>query len=403
MSESNQFDFERFYSSMIKNLASSGIGEVIRLAEEEGDVIQFTSGQPHPDSFPINTIANLSKETVKEFGNEMLQYGNTMGAKKLRKLIAERYRDRFEVEINYENVMITTGSLQAIYLISNTFLSEQERIIVEAPTYSLALNSFRPRDPQFISIPVDNEGLKVKDLKQKLKEVGSPQFLYTIPTFQNPTGVTMTSQRRKEIIGLASKYDFLIVEDSPYNELRYRGQPKDPLFSFDEEGRTFHVSTFSKTFAPGMRIGWIIADKEGLLTLAKLKSPIDTCTSPFCQYITYQYVKTDVMDNQIPKLRKMYRRKQKHMLDALNKYMPEKVEWTCPNGGMFLWVTLPEDINANKMINDAINNKVAYVPGSAFYIQKPEPNTMRLNFTSIDDEEIPIGIQRLSEVVKNYL
>lgn len=383
----------------MEEIPSSGIGEVLSLAESKKGVIKFVGGLPHPTSFPIETIADLTNQTIREYGSKMLQYSDAMGLEQLRALLAKRFNKKFAKDLNHENVLITTGSLQAIYLLSKAFIREGDPLVVEAPTYSLALTTFRIFQPTFITIPMDNQGMNIEQLISKLEQGLHPKFVYTIPTFQNPTGITMSKRRRKKLVELASQYDFFIIEDAPYNSLRYQGDSLDPLFSLDAERRTLFISTFSKTFAPGMRLGWIIGKQEWLKQLAKLKHAIDACTSAFCQYITHQYLKTGKLDAHLPKLRKMYATKQAEMLDALKDYMPKQVEWTEPNGGMFLWVKVPEGIDTQKMLEEAIDHKVAYMPGSAFFIKNPQANTMRLNYTFVDNGEIREGIQRLSEVI----
>ncbi|MDD1776241.1 MAG: PLP-dependent aminotransferase family protein, partial [Candidatus Methanomethylicus sp.] len=301
-----------------------------------------------------------------------------------------------------EEVMVTTGSQQALDLFARTFLDSGDQIILEEPTYLAALSAFSPLHPEMILAPMDDGGLNTEALRKKLggmkREGKKIKFLYTIPTCQNPTGLTMTTERRKEIVELAEEHDFLIVEDDPYGYLTDSANP--PFIRSFNGDRTIYTSTFSKILAPGLRLGWIAAPVELLNKMAVIKQSLDLCTCTLSQHIAYEFMERGYLNSYIARLKLAYKAKREVMFSALEKYFPKEAKWTRPNGGMFFWVTLPEGIDTKEMLIRAVKNDVAYVPGSPFYPNGGGKNTMRINYSYPTVEQIEEGIKKLGQVIR---
>lgn len=394
---------ESYFSDAAKEMKASAIRELLKVIKS-GEIMSMAGGMPNPKSFPIDMIKNITHHILDERGTEALQYGTTSGYIRLREALAERLKGKFNIDASPENIIITAGSQQGLFLIGRVFINRRDPIILGAPTYLAALTAFKQFNPTFVDVPLDEQGMDIQKLELTLEDMGEPpKLLYTVPTFQNPTGVTLSLERRTRLLELASKYGFLIVEDGPYNELRYKGEDIDPLKSMDTNGRVLFLGTFSKVLAPGFRLGWIVANKEFIRKIEIAKQSVDLCTNVFSQHIACEYIESSRMDEQVEKIRGLYKKKRNIALEALETYMPEGVKWTTPQGGMFLWVTVPAYIDTKAIFEDARKNKVAYVPGESFYPNKPEKNTMRINYTYLDDEEIPKGIKRIAETTKKHL
>ncbi len=311
---------------------------------------------------------------------------------------------RYGIPTSKVEIMMVAGSQQALDLVGRTFINPGDLVVVEGPTYLAAINAFKYYEPEFISIPMDHDGMRVDILEEKLRELKAQgkkvKFVYTVSTFQNPMGVTMSVERRERLVELAREYDFLIVEDGPYSELRYSGEPVPPIKHFDHEGRVIYLGTFSKILAPGFRLGWVAAHPHFIRKMEIAKQAVDLCTNTLAQVIAWKYVEDGYLDRHIPRIVEFYRPRRDAMLEALEEYMPEGVEWTKPDGGMFIWVTLPEGIDTKLMMEKAVAKGVAYVPGEAFFAHRDVKNTMRLNFTYVPEEKIREGVKRLAEVIE---
>ena len=395
-------NYEKYYSDTARNMEASEIREILSVVKS-GDIISMAGGMPNPDSFPVEMIDDLTSKALNEKGPEMLQYGTTMGYEGLREQISKRMKNKYGADIGTNQIMITAGSQQGLFLLARAFVDEGDDVVVGAPTYLAALTAFKNFNPNYVDIPLDSNGMDIDVLEEKLENGLNPKYLYTIPTFQNPTGVTMNKERRKKLLDLSKEHDFLIMEDGPYNELRYEGEDVDPIISMDDSGRTIFLGTFSKVFAPGFRIGWIAGDEDFIRKMEIIKQSLDLCTNVVSQHIAYEYMKTGKIDQQIEKIKELYKPKQKVLIDSLEEYMPGGVEWTIPKGGMFSWVTLPEGLDTEAMFDEAIDNNVAYVPGHAFYANNPKKNTMRLNYTYVEDKKIEEGVKRLAETIENNM
>ncbi|MGM0405167.1 MAG: PLP-dependent aminotransferase family protein, partial [Thermoplasmatota archaeon] len=303
-----------------------------------------------------------------------------------------------------ENILITHGSQQALDLISKILLDPGDTIVVGSPTYLGATGAFRAFQGHMETVPVKENGMDMDLLDEKLSQLEKkgckPKFLYLVPTFQNPSGATIPGDKRRKLLDIASEHDVLVVEDSPYSYLRYEGSPQPHLMSLDDEDRVVRLQTFSKILAPGFRIAWCVGPKDFIDKMVIAKQATDLCTNPFGQYIAYKYVSEGVLDEHLEYIKELYNEKRLAMLEAMEKYMPDYVEWNRPEGGMFIWAKLPENIDTREMFDKAIEKKVAYVVGDAFYVEDNGHNTMRLNFTHSSEDEIWTGIERLAEVIR---
>ncbi|MCD6356939.1 MAG: PLP-dependent aminotransferase family protein, partial [Anaerolineaceae bacterium] len=344
-----------------------------------------------------------------EKGAECLQYGSTDGYLPLREMIA-RHSTRYGINVKAENILPTSGSQQALDLIGRIFINPGDTILVESPTYIGALQAWTAYEANFISIPIDNNGMMIDKLESYLR--AGIKFLYVLPNFQNPTGVTLSYQRRLHLIELADKYGVPIIEDDPYGQLRYEGEHLPPVVVLDSQtrsqdtcysGNVIYLSTFSKTLAPGIRLAWVVAAPEIIQKLVLAKQGADLHTSTFNQITAYEVAKGGFLDEHVKLIRKVYRERRDTMLDSLEEHMPEGVIWTHPEGGLFLWVTLPEKLNSQDVFSEALKKNVAFVPGSTFFADGSGKNTLRLNFSNAKPEMINEGISRLSQVIKTFL
>lgn len=386
------------YAERVGNMKASEIRELLKFSQQP-DVISFAGGLPSPHSFPVKQIIKISTNVLKRNGGFALQYGPTEGLDSLRESICERMR-KIGIVCEKEEILISAGAQQALDLIGKILINPEDAIIVETPTYLGALTAFNAYQPIYIPVPMDKKGMKIRRLEKILSNTEKEiDFVYTCPTFQNPTGVTMSLERRKDLLKLAKKYNFLIVEDDAYHELRYSGKEIPPIKSFDKDGLVVYLGTFSKILAPGFRLGWAIGEKKILRKMVLAKQGVDLCTNMFAQYVADEYLRSGMIDRQIKKIRRIYRRKRNIMLKVLKKYFPKGTKWTHPDGGLFLWVTLPLGINTKKLFEKAVKAKVAYVHGDAFCVGISCTNSMRLNFSNTDDDKIEEGIKRLARVI----
>jgi len=396
-------NFESFFSKKTMEMKASEVRELLKLVETS-DVISLAGGLPAPETFPVEIIKDITTEVLEKHADKALQYGTTKGFTPLRLALARWMEKRYGIPMSKVEIMTVAGSQQALDLIGRVFINPGDVIAVEGPTYLAAIQAFKYYEPEFVSIPMDDDGMRIDVLEEKLAELKRDgkrlKVLYTVSTFQNPMGVTMSVDRRKRLVELANEYDFLIVEDGPYSELRYSGEPIPPIKHFDDSGRVIYLGTFSKILAPGFRVGWIAAHPHLIRKMEIAKQSIDLCTNMLGQVIAWKYVEDGHLDRHIPEIVKFYKPRRDAMLEALEEYMPEGIRWTKPDGGMFVWVTLPEGIDTKLMMEKAVAKGVAYVPGEAFFAHREVKNAMRLNFTYVPEEKIREGIKRLAEGVK---
>ncbi|MFH2202586.1 MAG: PLP-dependent aminotransferase family protein [Elusimicrobiota bacterium] len=400
-------DFVKNYSITSRRIKGSAIRELLKLTQNP-EIISFAGGLPSPDSFPVEAIADISQQVLKENPKAALQYSPTEGIQELREEIVKLMR-RKNFNVSVENVMVTASSQQALDLVGRVFIDPTDPILVELPTYIGGLQAFSAYGARFVGVNSDDYGMIVSDLHRKLKVLRDSdehyKFAYIVPDFQNPSGVTWTTERRQELLRLAKGYSLIVVDDSPYRELRFEGEKPPALHNLDDSHSVITLRTFSKIFAPGLRLGWIVAPEEVIGKLSIAKQSMDLCTSSFSQYIAAEFLRRDLLDSHIDKIKDLYRVKRDAMHAALEKYMPVEagVRWVKPQGGLFLWVTLPVEVDTDEMFPEAVERKVAYVIGSAFHCDGTGQNTMRLNFSYPTVEQIDEGIKRLADCIKNRL
>ncbi len=397
-------NLDNYFSDMSKRAKKSAIRELLKLTKEPG-IISFAGGLPAPETFPVEELREVTDEVLKKEAAFALQYGTTEGDDLLREQLVKRYQE-MGLKITKENLVITTASQQSLDFLGRVFINKGDKVIVEFPSYLGALQAFNAFGAEPVGIPSDDHGMDPKLLEAKLAELQAKgeqvKFMYIIPDFQNPSGVTMPEFRRKEIIEIAHKYHVLIVEDSPYRELRFEGEAQPTIYQLDDQGTTITLGTFSKIFVPGFRIGWVIADPKIIDKFVTTKQSVDLCTPPFVQRIAGRYMERGLFATKLGDIIKLYKHKKDLMMDCFEKYLPEGVKWTNPEGGLFLFVYLPEHMDAEKLFKIAIANKVAFVLGTVFYCDGSGKNTLRINFSYCSDEQIVEGVKRLGQAIREY-
>lgn len=401
-------DFSEYFSERAKKMRPSVIRELLKKYVGKKGIISLAAGNPSPLTFPVNIIKHVVSEVLDNYYQDALQYGPTPGYSGLSEQIKKLISDRYKIDASRAEVLITTGAQQGLDLAGAVFINPGDIVAIEAPTYVAAIDAFAQYDPVFLQIPLDDEGMRVDILENKLKELKAEgkkvKLVYTIATFQNPSGVTLSDERRRYLLELASEYDFLILEDDPYRELNYADKdPPLPIKHRDAEGRVVYLGSFSKIFAPGLRVGWIVADPQIIRRFEIVKQRRDLHTNGLSQYIIAEMLRRGYLNEQIQKIRAEYKPRLKVMLDALEENMPEGFRWTKPSGGMFVWVEGPTTLNTTELLDRAVENGVVYVPSEAFYFDRSVKNAMRLDFTYVDREEIAEGVKRLAKTCRETL
>jgi 2-aminoadipate transaminase len=386
-------------------MGSSAIRELLKLTELP-DVISFAGGLPAPDVFPVDDFTDACERVLRAHGPQALQYSATDGYIPLREMIA-RHTKRYGINIVPDNVLITSGSQQALDLIGKIFINRGDHILVEEPTYLGALQAWNAYGAEYVTVPMDEHGMITDALEGALRT--GPKFIYVLPNFQNPTGVTLALERRQQLISLADEYGVPIIEDDPYGQLRYEGDHLPSVVSLDsifrENGESFfrgnviYLSTFSKILAPGIRLAWVIAPPEVIQKLVQAKQGADLHTATFNQMVAHEVSRGGFIDRHVWMIRRIYSERRNVMLEAMKEHFPKNVKWTHPEGGLFLWSTLPEGMSSAEVLETAVERKVAFVPGSPFYPCGGGENTMRLNFSNATPEKIRTGISRLGMVL----
>lgn len=383
----------------------SAIREILKLTQKP-DVISFGGGLPSAESFPVEELKDIMIELLNEDGASALQYSATEGVPELKEILLERHQKE-GFDIKNENLSIITSSQQGLYLLGKIFIDPGDKVICGLPSYLGGISAFSTFGADLQGIKFDEKGMRADLLEKKLKDLKAaddmPKFIYIIPDFQNPAGITMPESRRKEILEIAKKYDILIVEDSPYREIRFEGEFQKTLFQLDNTGQVITLGTFSKTFAPGFRLGWAIGNEEIIDKMVIAKQSIDLCTPTLTQKIAARYIKKGLFDKNLKKTITQYHRKRDNMLQAFRQYMPEGVTWTEPEGGLFLFLNLPEYMDAEKLFHRAIEKNVAFVMGSVFHCDGSGKNTMRINFSYMSEEKTTEGVKRLAEAIKEEM
>lgn len=400
--------WEHRFAQRTQRMKSSAIRELLKLTEDP-EVISFAGGLPAPEVFPVEEILEAATKVLREQGSRALQYGSTEGYTPLREMIA-RHTSRYGIDVTADNILITSGSQQALDLLGKVFINHGDRILVEAPTYLGALQAWDIYGAEYVPVRSDNDGIVTDELEGALRT--GPKFIYVLPNFQNPTGVTISYERRLKLVELADHYGVPIIEDDPYGQLRFEGEHIPPIEVLDSQkhhngscytGNVIYLSTFSKILAPGLRLAWVVAPPEVIRKLVMAKQGADLHTATFNQMVAYEVGRGGFIDRHVELIRKVYRERRDVMLKALEENMPEGVEWTHPQGGLFLWVRLPEGMDTAELFKVAVSQKVAFVPGAPFFPKGGGENTMRLNFSNATPEKIEEGIARLAKAIKEML
>ena len=397
------------YAQRTQRMTSSAIRELLKLTEKP-DIISFGGGMPAPEVFPVEEFTSACERVLKDLGAQALQYGSTDGYLPLREMIA-RHTARYGIRISPDNILITSGSQQALDLIGKVFINPGDRILVEEPTYLGALQAWNAYGAEYVTIRMDENGMITEELESALR--CGVKFIYVLPNFQNPTGVTLALERRNQLIEIADRYGVPIIEDDPYGQLRYEGENLPSVVSLDNEfrnngeneyrGNVIYLSTFSKTLAPGLRLAWVVAPTQVIRKLVQAKQGGDLHTSTFNQIVAYEVARGGFLDRHIWLIRRIYSERRNIMLDAMEELFPPGVRWTRPQGGLFLWGMLPEEMNSADVLKVAVERKVAFVPGASFYALGGGQNTMRLNFSYSNPEQIKTGIERMAGVLKEMI
>jgi 2-aminoadipate transaminase len=404
-----QTPWEYRYAHRTQKMGSSVIRELLKFTEQP-DIISFAGGLPAPEVFPIKEFQEACNYVLENFGPQALQYSTTEGYQPLREMIA-RHTARYSVQVDADNIMITSGSQQALDFIGRVFINRGDYIVVESPTYLGALQAWNAYGAQYISVRTDENGMIVDELEAALR-VG-PKFIYVLPNFQNPGGSTLSLERRKKLVEIADKYGVPIVEDDPYGQLRYEGEHIPSVVYLDSQfrgpngghysGNVIYLSTFSKLLAPGLRLAWVIAPPEVVRKFVMTKQAADLHTSSFNQYVAYEVAKGGFLDEHVKVIRATYKERRDVMIEMMEEMFPAGVTWRKPQGGMFLWGIMPEEMDAADVLKRALESKVAFVPGAAFHPTGGGKNTMRLNFSYSKPDTIREGITRMGTTLKELI
>jgi 2-aminoadipate transaminase len=401
------------FAQRTQRMTSSVIRDLLKLTSRP-DVISFAGGLPAPELFPIDEFRAAADKVLRDQGRLALQYSTTEGYAPLREMIV-RHMARYGIVVGIDEVLITTGSQEALDLVAKVLINPGDKILTEAPTYLGALQAFTAFGADYVTVPADDDGLDTSKLEEGLR--AGPKFMYVLPNFQNPSGTTLPLARRLELIALADRYGVPIIEDDPYGQLRYEGDHIKPLVVLDAEGLHSHdnghyrgnviyLSTFSKTLAPGLRLGWVVAPHEVILRLSQAKQGTDLHSSTLDQMLAFEVARGGFIDRHVRRIRDVYRRRRDLMLECLQRAFPDPamgVRWTHPKGGLFLWVMLPESIDTGDLLREAVEEKVAFVPGTTFFPLGGGTNTMRLNFSNATEPMIEEGIARLGRAIQKRL
>jgi len=390
--------FENYYSERIKNTPSSFIREILKVTQNS-EIISFAGGLPNPISFPQEELKVSIDRITKQFGAKIYQYSTTNVLDSLRQYIVDRYKKLWNMDITIDNVIITTGSQQALDLIGKTFINEGDTVMVEKPSYLGLLQSFCMYRTNFVQTQLNDDGLDIEDLKNTLKTY-KPKLAYLIPNFQNPTGLTYTKENREKVFEAIKDENMLLIQDDPYGELRFEDTERIPYIGMNQTNKNIYLGSFSKIVTPGMRLGYAIADKEIIKMLETAKQASDLHSNIFGQYLIADYLQNNDLDKHIEKIKKLYKTQASAMINAMEEFFPKNVKFTHPKGGMFTWVTIEKGKDVLTLFDKAIAKNVAFVPGHPFYVNPDKVNTLRLNYTNADEETIRTGIERLAQALR---
>lgn len=389
-------------ATRMSHLKASEIREILKITEKP-EVISFAGGLPAPELFPVEEIKEVNRIVLEEDGTKALQYTTTEGFEPLRKWIANRMNARLGTNYEFDNILLTHGSQQALDLSGKVFLDKGDIVLCESPTYLAAISAFRAYECEFIEVPTDEEGMIPSELDKIIDNTERVKLIYAIPEFQNPTGRTWSIERRKHLVKTAARHQIVVIEDNPYGELRFEGETLPSLKSFDEIGCVISLGTFSKIFCPGYRIGWVAGDKELIKKYVLVKQGTDLQCNTSAQREIAKYLTNYNIDDHIDKIREVYRQRRNLLVKTMEEFFPEGIIFTKPEGGLFAWVILPAYMNAREVLERSLQKNVAFVPGGSFFPNGGNENTLRLNFSNMPEERIVEGIKRLAEVLYEFI
>ena len=390
------------FASRMERMKASEIRELLKLTAQP-DIISFAGGLPAPELFPVKEIARVSHDLVEKEGQKLLQYATTEGRPTLREKIAKRMTEKYGTPVDMNDILITTGSQQCLDFAGKLFLDPGDVVLCESPSYLGALNAFNAYQPVFKEVPTDGEGIIPEELDKILATTPKCKFIYVIPDFQNPTGICWSLERRKKFIEVINKYDLPVFEDNPYGELRYKGESFPTLKSMDTKGLVSFLGTFSKIFCPGLRLGWIAGPHTIVEKFVMIKQSADLHTSNFDQGVADAYMDTYDLDAHVKEIVELYGHRRDLILKTMEEEFPAGVEFTRPDGGLFLWVTVPEGVSARKVFDKCIEQKVAAVIGDAFYPNDKTDRSMRVNYSCMPDDKIVEGVRRMAKAIKECM
>ncbi len=400
-------NYNHLFSSVVSRSKASAIRELLKVISRPG-IISFAGGLPDPALFPTQEIQNIFDTLLTQNPKEALQYGSTEGQDKLKQELVRLVKETENISITPEQILVVSASQQALDMSARMFVNPGDSIITACPTYLGALQAFQVAGADILGVASDHDGVLVDDLKAKLdllKQQGKPcKFIYLVPDFQNPTGTTIPQDRREQILALAKEYNTFILEDSPYRQVRFEGTAPRTFYELDGgQGNVITLFTFSKIFVPGFRLGFIVGPADVIRKFVILKQAMDLCSSPTLQLATAEFLRRGLLQNHIKRMIEVYRQKRDLMIKTLQECMPEGVSWTHPQGGLFLWLTLPKHMDATQLLPKAIENKVAYVAGVDFYPDGNVLNDLRLNFSYSTPQQMVEGLKRLAQTIKDNL
>ncbi len=390
------------FASRMDRMKASEIRELLKLTAQP-DIISFAGGLPAPELFPVEEIAEVSKSLLMKEGRQLLQYATTEGRPSLREKIARRMTEKYGTPVDKDEILITTGSQQCLDFAGKLFLDPGDVVLLESPSYLGAINAFNAYQPKFVEVPTDEYGVIPEELDKILATTPNCKFMYVIPEFQNPTGISWTMERREKFMEVVNKYELPVLEDNPYGELRYEGKRLPTLKSLDTKGLVMFLGTFSKIFCPGLRLGWVAGPKKLVDKFVMIKQSADLHTSNFDQGIVDAYIDNYDLDAHVAKIVELYGHRRNLILKTMEEEFPAEVKFTRPEGGLFLWVTLPEGCSAMKVFNKCIEMKVAAVIGDAFYPNGKTDRSLRVNYSNMPDDRIVEGIRRMAKAIKECL
>lgn len=390
------------FAKGMENLKASDIREILKVTAMP-EIISFAGGLPAPELFPVEKIREATNAVLDEAGRQALQYGITEGYPKLREQIAERISAKNGIKTDIDNITLVAGSQQGLDFIGKMFINPGDAVLMESPSYLGAINAFQPYSPKYVEVPTDDDGLIMEELEHLLATTERVKLIYVIPDFQNPSGRTWPLERRKKFMEIITKYEIPVIEDNPYGELRFKGDYLPSLKSMDTKGLVLYLGTFSKILAPGYRIGWICAHERYLEKLNLIMQAAVLQTATISPMIISKFMELNDLDEHVAEIRAVYKHRCDVMINAMKEYFPPEAKFTIPDGGLFTWVELPDYIDTKKMSAEAIEQKVAYVPGAGFFPNGGNNHCMRLNYSCMPDERIIEGIKRLAAVIKNNL